>query len=95
MSGVGSPEHTRHAMLRDLYHNTETSREMERRAGAARQPAGHHTRVPGLDGSVHSMGRLADRLDVVMDAFRRDGPATLQNVRDDSHNAPEMPDTAP
>ena len=95
VSGAGSPEHTRHVMLRDLYHNTETGREMERRAGAVRQPAGHHTGVPGLDGSVHSMERLADRLDVVMDAFRRDGPATLQNARDDSHNAPEVPDTAP
>ena len=63
VSRVGSPEHTRHVMLRDLYHDTETSRGMERRTGAVRRPAGHHTRAPGLDGSVHSMERVADRLE--------------------------------
>ena len=97
VNGVGSPEHTRHTMLQDLYRDAKhTGREVERRAGGPVRCAsqlGAIRGVPGLEGFVHSsMERLTDRLDMIVDAFPHDGlTTTLQNARDDSYNALEVP----
>jgi hypothetical protein len=96
-NGLGSPEHTRHTLLQGLYRDAkDMGREVERRAGGPVRCASRLDairRVSGLDGFVRSAkARLTDRLDMMVWSFPHDGlTTTIQNARDDSYNALEVP----
>ena len=98
-NGVGSAEHTRHTMLQGLYHDAkEAGMEVERRAGGPVRCAsqlGIDTQGarPGRVRTQSSKARLTDRLDMITDVVpaRRPHHHPMQNARDDSYNALEVP----
>ena len=96
-NGIGSPEYTRHTLMKKIYHYLKTaSREVERRAGGPIRCAsqlGIIHKVPGLAEYIESCKAwLDDHMAMVINSFEHDDfTTTLTNARDNMHTALEVP----
>ena len=97
LNGIGSTQHTRHIIMKKIYHYIKTaSGEVERMAGGPIKCAsqlGIIHKVPGLAEYIKSCEAwLDDHIEMVISSFEHDDfTTTLTNARDNMYTAPQVP----